>query len=109
MYWRRLRDHDEAIDGYALFAADGRLREIRNGEACGVKRMAQVGARMGVAQRRLEFHAVPGIALDGESDDAAGREHARNRRQDRRKVIEINENIGRQNEVIFLGVGRFVG
>ena len=105
----RLCDHDEAIDRHAFFAAHRRVGEMRDGKAGGAKCFANISFRVGVAQRRQQFHAVPCVPLDREGHDACGREHLGNRCDGGREVIEIDEHVSRQHEVVFSPARRLVG
>ena len=48
------------------------------------------------------------MGLDGEGDDPARREHARDRGHHRREVVDINENIRGEDQIVARTVRGFV-
>jgi len=49
------------------------------------------------------------MSLDGESDDAARRQRAGDRGENRSEIVEVNEDIGSDDEIVFGLVRNFVG
>jgi hypothetical protein len=64
---------------------------------------------MGIAQRRQQLYPVAGMGLDGEGEQAIGGEDARNAGDDRRQIIDIDKDVGGEDEVIDSFIAGFVG
>ncbi len=55
---------------------------------------------MRVAQRVAQNNAVAVMGLDGEGDKTARRQHPRHRREHRREIAEVDEDVGGEDEMI---------
>ena len=69
-----------------------------------VERAADVRLAVGIAQCRQKLHAVARMGFDREGKKTARRKHARDRRQDRAQIVDINEHVGGEHEMIFRGI-----
>ena len=49
------------------------------------------------------------MGFDREGKKTARRKHARDRRQDRAQIVDINEHVGGEHEVIFRGIAGLAG
>ena len=97
---RGLRHHDKAVDRHAFLGADRGVGEDDEARGPHRQRAPDVRFAMGITQRRQEFRAVAGMGLDSEGKQPVRRKHARDRRQDRGKIVHIDEDVGCQDELI---------
>ena len=78
-------------------------------EAGSAEHAAYIVLAMGIAQRRQQFYAVAGMGLDREGEQTIRGEDARNAGDDRREIVDIDKDIGGEDEVIVSFVAGFVG
>ena len=64
---------------------------------------------MGETQRRQQRNAGAGMCLDSEGDDTARRQHAGDVDKNRSKLIDVDEHIGREDQVVFAISGDLIG
>ena len=64
---------------------------------------------MSISQSRLQDDAIAWMRLHGEREQAAGSEHTRRGGNDRNQIIDVSENVRRQDEMIPCLCVRFGG
>ena len=82
---------------------------MRRDEAGGAKHAAYIVLAVSVAQRRQQFYAVARMGFDGEGEQSVGREDAGNAGDDRRQIVDIDEDVGGEDEMICPALTGFVG
>ena len=93
-------DHHQAGDGRAFLGAGRRRREPKERETRAFDCRPHMGGAVGIAQRLLQHDAVARVRLDREREQPAGRQHLRGRCHHRREVADIDEHVGRQDQMV---------
>ena len=62
-------------------------------------RLADVRGAVSVAEGLLQHDTVAGVGLDGEGKEPIRRENAGSSRRDRDELADIDENVGRHDEM----------
>jgi hypothetical protein len=92
-------DDDEPGDRRALLGARRGFGQVEHLQPRGGERAPHGVRAMGIPQRRTEPNARPCVGLDGECKKAATRQHAGRSLDDRLEVCDIDENVGRDDQV----------
>ena len=102
-----LRDHYEAVDWLALFAAHRLVGELHKPQAGRSENVAQVRLTMRIAQRRQQPYSGARMGFDGECKQSFGRQNRRNAGDSRRKLADIDEDVGSHDQIVARGLGTF--